>query len=48
VTIGNVDDTFVQGLLFNPFIYQVLMFIKCYYILSVHPLKTKKYANTHM
>jgi len=47
VTIGN-DDTLAQGLLFSPFIYQVLMFILCYYILSVLPVNTKKYDNTDM
>jgi hypothetical protein len=41
MTIGNVDGTFVQKLLFNPFVYKVFMFIKCYYILPVLPPNTK-------
>jgi len=41
VTIGNFDDTFAKGLLSSPFIYQVFMFILCYYILSVLPVNIK-------
>lgn len=41
MTIGNVDDTFAQGLLLSPFIYQVFMFILCYYIFSGLPVNTK-------
>jgi len=47
VTIGNADDTFAQGLLFSPFIYQVYMFILRYYIFSLLPVNTKN-DNTHM